>query len=530
MSFGAGSMVMRLTGAADDEAAQLRRLEARVAELEAALADQRRRFEIAGDALVVHDDAGRFLEANAEACRLLGRSREVLLHMSLADVEPDFDLFGIQQAWRAMKVGQSVTVAGRPLAPGGRAVPVEVRLTRIDDDVETGERRFLAILRETGHRDRMGAQREAYQRRFRQLVEHAAGAFVLHDAAGRILDVNQRTCALLGQQRPAVLGRNLVTIDRRAATIDLEAHWRAMRVDVPELHETAYRRPDGDEVAVDVSVAAVDWEGERLFISFAYDVRERRAREAEHARFVADLSRSNRDLERFAWIASHDLQEPLRKIQLFADLLREELGEAEDGESEAASFLDVIGDAAVRMRGLVADLLDYSRVRTQPLRADQVDLRALIDGVLDDLQVAVAEAGATVELGLLPVVLGDATQLRMLFQNLLSNAIKYRHPDRAPTIEVRGRVERSLAIVEVSDDGIGFDAAHAEHIFEPFRRLHGRRDYPGTGVGLAICREVAERHRGSLSARGRPGEGATFTVRLPVRPPRLPRSLTGPLP
>lgn len=527
-------MAMRLTGGANDETLQRVRLEARVAELEAELADQRRRVELAGDAILVHDDAGRFVEVNAEACRLLGRSREVLLHLSLADVEPDFDLFGIQQAWRAMKVGQSVTVAGRPLAPGGRPVPVEVRLTRIDDDLDTGERRFLAILRETSGRDRMSAHREAYQRRFRQLVEHAAGAFVLHDAAGRILDVNHRTCALLGQQRPAVLGRNLLTIDRRAASSDLEAHWREMAVDVPELHETAYRRPDGDEVAVDVSVAAVEWEGERLFISFAYDVRERRAREAEHARFVADLSRSNRDLERFAWIASHDLQEPLRKIQLFADLLREELGDElggkGGGEGEAAGFLDVIGAAATRMRGLVADLLDYSRVRTQPLRADQVDLRALVEGVLDDLQVAVAEAGATVELHGLPVVLGDATQLRMLFQNLLSNAMKYRHPARPPTIRVRGRVERSLAIIEVADDGIGFDTAHAEHIFEPFRRLHGRRDYPGTGVGLAICREVAERHRGTLSARGRPGEGATFTVRLPVRPPRLPRSLTGPLP
>jgi PAS domain S-box-containing protein len=241
---------------------------------------------------------------------------------------------------------------------------------------------------------------------------------------------------------------------------------------------------------------------------------------------TAELARSNAELEQFAYAASHDLQEPLRKIQAFGDRLRARSGEALD--AEARDYLERMQGAAQRMSGLINDLLAYSRVTTQAQPFVLVDLGEVIRGVLSNLEVAVEQTGATVEIGALPAVEADPTQMHQLLQNLLSNALKFRRPGTAPVVSVTGQlvreadpeapeIQREFCQIVVQDNGIGFDERFSDRIFGVFQRLHSREEYAGSGIGLALCRKIAERHGGTVEASSAPGQGAKFTVRLPVR-------------
>lgn len=234
----------------------------------------------------------------------------------------------------------------------------------------------------------------------------------------------------------------------------------------------------------------------------------------ELLRRAAELSRSNAELEQFASIASHDLQEPLRKVQTFAAQLM--AAEHERLSEQGQDFLRRMSDAAGRMRSLIDDLLVFSRVSTQGHPFTAVNLGDVIAQVLLDLEVSVEEAGAEVTVGPMPTVDADPLQLRQLLQNLLGNALKFRRPDVTPEVRVSARAIDHIAELTVQDNGIGFDEQYATRIFRAFERLHGSRAYPGTGIGLALCRKIVERHHGTITAQSEVGRGTVFTVRLPV--------------
>jgi signal transduction histidine kinase len=234
-------------------------------------------------------------------------------------------------------------------------------------------------------------------------------------------------------------------------------------------------------------------------------------------RHAAELSRSNAELEQFASIASHDLQEPLRKVQTFAAQLN--ATESDRLSEQGQDFLRRMSDAAGRMRALIDDLLMFSRVSTKARPFTAVDLSETVGHVLADLEVALEESGAQLTIDPLPTVEAEPTQMRQLLQNLLGNALKFRRPGVIPEITVRATVADGIAELTVSDNGLGFDAQFATRIFRAFERLHGTSAYPGTGIGLALCRKIVERHHGTITADGRENEGATFTVRLPLHQP-----------
>jgi signal transduction histidine kinase len=237
----------------------------------------------------------------------------------------------------------------------------------------------------------------------------------------------------------------------------------------------------------------------------------------ELLRHAAELSRSNAELEQFASIASHDLQEPLRKVQTFAAQLHAK--ESQNLSEQGQDFLRRMSDAAGRMRNLIDDLLVFSRVSTQGHPFTAVNLGHVISQVLVDLEVGIEESRAVVRVGLMPTIEADPLQMRQLFQNLLGNALKFRRPDVTPELRVEARVVDHIAQLTVQDNGIGFDEQYATRIFRAFERLHGTRAYPGTGIGLALCRKIVERHHGTITAAGEIDEGSTFTVRLPVTQP-----------
>jgi signal transduction histidine kinase len=243
---------------------------------------------------------------------------------------------------------------------------------------------------------------------------------------------------------------------------------------------------------------------------------ERRRAEERLQAFTAQLERSNRELQDFASVASHDLQEPLRKIQGFAGRMKVKYAQAL-GEP-GCDYLERMESAAERMRTLIQDLLAFSRITTKAQPFAPVDLAQVARDVLSDLEGRIQQTRGRVHLGQLPTLDADATQMRQLLQNLISNALKFHRPETTPLVKVHGDWGSARECrITVEDNGIGFDEKYRERIFQVFERLHGRGEYEGTGMGLAICRKIAERHGGRITAASTPGRGATFIVTLPVR-------------
>ena len=217
-------------------------------------------------------------------------------------------------------------------------------------------------------------------------------------------------------------------------------------------------------------------------------------------------------------MASHDLQEPLRKIQAFGDRL--DVKYAKQLGQQGQDYLRRMRNAAERMQILIRELLTYSRITTkiQPFAA--TDLNTIVREVLSDLETRIEQTKGQVTVGQLPTIEADSLQMRQLFQNLISNALKFHQPEVPPAIEishVSGADSDSAIELEIRDNGIGFDEKYLDRIFTPFQRLHGRSEYEGTGMGLAICRKIIERHGGRLKAKSVPGHGSTFTIALPCR-------------
>ena len=247
------------------------------------------------------------------------------------------------------------------------------------------------------------------------------------------------------------------------------------------------------------------------------EIAERKRAEEELKAFTASLEQSNRELQEFAYVASHDLQEPLRKIRAFGDLLKSDKGGTISDQGQ--DYLERMQNAAARMETLVSDLLTLSRVTTRAQPFAPVDLSEVAGGVVSDLEVQIERTGGRVEVGDLPTIDADSTQMRQLFQNLIGNGLKFHRPEEAPVVKVYGAhsehpSENKLCQISVEDNGIGFDEKYLDRIFTPFQRLHSRSEYEGTGMGLAICRKIVERHRGEITAESAPGEGTRFIITL----------------
>ncbi len=258
-----------------------------------------------------------------------------------------------------------------------------------------------------------------------------------------------------------------------------------------------------------------------------------------------DLERSNQELQEFAYVASHDLQEPLRKIQAFGNLLEEEYGEAIDG---GKAYLDRMRKAATRMRVLIDDLLTFSRVTTKAQPFSPVDLNIVAHEVVDDLEATIQATHGDVEIGELPTIDADPPQIRQMLQNLIGNALKFQRRDVPPVVKIHAdivtlseapgdsqakpeepgepeQLTSAYCRLFIEDNGIGFDEKYLDRIFIVFQRLHGKGEYEGTGIGLAVVRKIVERHAGTITACSTPGQGSTFIVTMPVRTPSIDTAL-----
>ncbi len=357
---------------------------------------------------------------------------------------------------------------------------------------------------------------EESEARFRGAFENAPIGLAFVALDGRFLRVNAELSRLLGYTDNELLNESSLAlthpddIDDNLAHVWELLHDRTRRFDI----EKRYVRADGSPVWVRHSVSLVR-DSNRQPLYFIAQIQD----DSDRRRTLEELARSNKELERFATTASHDLQEPLRKITTFAERLEARLDDVLD--DQARLELGRIHSSAARMKDLTRALLVYSHVTTAPPRRALIDLGPVLEEVISDLEVHIAETGCELEVSELPTVEADVVQMRQLFQNLLCNAIKFRTRSTTPRVVISAcKLPGNMVALTISDNGIGFEARHRDRIFEPFKRLHGSESYAGTGIGLALCRRVVERHGGSLTASSTPGSGSTFTIELPARAQR----------
>jgi PAS domain S-box-containing protein len=420
-------------------------------------------------------------------------------------------------------ITQPVLTLARTAKTVSEGQDYSARAERFDDD-ELGQLTdaFNAMLAQVHERDqslraqgdalrREVAERKAAEERFRLIVETALDAVVTMNAAGTITGWSPQAETVFGWKQEEALGRSLA--DTIIPERYREAHRRGLErflstgegsVLNKRLELAAFDR-HGVEFPIELAITELRTGGAPSFSAFVRNITERK-------RIDDDLRRSNADLEQFAYIASHDLQEPLRMVASYTDLLAQRYrGQLDD---KADKFMHYITDGATRMQRLVADLLAYSRVGSQGIRMRPVSTEAVVRGVLDSLGPLISETGATIEVGArLPTVMADETQLMQLLQNLIGNAIKFRSA-RPPRVVIDAVACDDRWQFSVQDNGIGIDLRYAERIFQMFQRLHEKGRYDGSGIGLAIAKRIVERHDGRIWLESAVGAGTTFFFTL----------------
>lgn len=358
------------------------------------------------------------------------------------------------------------------------------------------------------------------QELFQQVVEAAPNAMVMVDRQGRIVLVNSQTEKLFAYAREELYGKSIETLvperfrgghqGYRAAYYD-ELLPRPMGSG----RDLYGRRKDGSEFPVEIGLNPMRTSEEVFVLAAIADITQRKHAEHEFMRKTEELARSNRDLEQFAYVASHDLQEPLRAVAGPLQLLQRRYQGQLDARAD--EFIAHAVDGAARMQKLIDDLLAYSRVARTGTVLELTECGEALDQALRSLSVVLQESGAQVNRGELPAVMGVPIQLALLFQNLVGNALKFRYEDRPVQIDIGARRQGDEWVIWVKDNGIGIDPQYFERIFLIFQRLHSRAEYPGTGLGLALCKRIVEQHGGRIWVESTPGGGTTFFFTLNAR-------------
>ena len=364
------------------------------------------------------------------------------------------------------------------------------------------------------------------QRRYESILNSAGEGIYGLDLQGRTTFVNPAAAKITGYKVEELVGISEREIFQRLGPLPPGTSPPADCVE-----DALFFRKDGTSFPAEYVRTAIREKGKEIGAVVIFkDITERKRAEENLNRKAAELARSNAELEQFAYVASHDLQEPLRKIQAFGDRLKTKCDAV--NLQEGRDYLERMQSAAARMQTLINDLLTFSRVisASQPFVA--VDLNTVVRGVLSDLEVRIEQQKASVEIGELPTIEADPLQMRQLLQNLIGNALKFQRPEAKPVVKISTRIIKSpfagtadedpyaeQCELTIQDNGIGFDEKYLEKIFAVFQRLHGRNEYEGTGVGLAVCRRITDRHGGTITATSKPEQGASFSVLLPVRHP-----------
>jgi PAS domain S-box-containing protein len=348
------------------------------------------------------------------------------------------------------------------------------------------------------------------------LIDASTLGISAYDASGQCILANEAIARIVGATREQVLEQNYDHVASWKKTGLLDTAREAVSSGKNTRREIHTTSSFGKEIWLDCRFTPFVSNGEPHLLLTIDDISIPKQAEVALQTYAAKLEQSNRDLQEFAYVASHDLQEPLRKVQAFSDRLATKYADVLDDTGR--DYLKRMRNASQRMQILINDLLGFSRVSTRAQPFTKVDLNTIAREALSDLENRIEHTHARVEIGELPVIEADPTQMHQLLQNLVGNALKFHHEERSPLIKISAKTEGDACHISVEDNGIGFDTQYLDRIFKPFQRLHNREEYEGSGMGLAICRRIAERHAGSITATSAPGKGTTFLVTLPIHP------------
>ncbi len=367
--------------------------------------------------------------------------------------------------------------------------------------------------------------------RMRAILETAVDAIITINSRGIVLSMNPASEQMFGYSSSELIGKNVSTLmpspDRENHDSYLARYLSSGQRSVIGIgREAEGRRKDGSTFAMELAVSELEAGQQRLFTGIVRDVTEKKRAAAELAAQAEELARANeiladknRELDEFTYVASHDLQEPIRKLVSFSELLKQDLGDQLN--EQADRDIHFIVDAAQRMRTLVQDLLSLSRAGRSAMKMAPTSIDACVDRALDALELRINETQAQIVRDPLPTVTADPTLITQLYQNLIENALKFTKAE-PPVVHLTAEQDQEMWTLGVKDNGIGLKSEHAERIFQPFQRLHGRNDYAGTGIGLAICKKTVQRHGGEIRVESQPGAGAHFRFTIPSSDPQEP--------
>ena len=389
---------------------------------------------------------------------------------------------------------------------------------------------YTGVLHDVTHLRALEKQLFESEKRLNSIIENAVDGIITINERGIVDMVNPSAAKMFGYRPEEVVGQNIKMLmpppdkhahDKYIANYIKTGHKKIIGIG----REVTGLKKNGETFPFRLSVSEINLSGKKAFAGIIHDITEQKNAEEQLRRYADELMRSNRDLEDFAYVSSHDLQEPLRKIQAFGDRLFQM--EKNNLGTKSKDYLERMLSASSRMQKLINDLLTYSRVTTKTQPFKLIDLNAVAEHILTDLEVSIENTGAHIEVSKLPVIEADELQMQQLFLNLVSNSLKFIHQDRPPKIKIWSEVIRKskhltnttgneFVKLYFQDNGIGFDAKYTDRIFNIFQRLEGQQ-YGGSGIGLAICKKIAGRHGGSIEAHSEPGEGAVFSVILSTK-------------
>jgi len=487
------------------------------------------------DGIITIDASGTIESVNPAMARIFSYQPDEIIGRNIKMLMPEPDrgqhdnyLQNYHQTGVGHIIGKGREVLGR--RKDGTVFPF---LLSISEVKLQNKQLFTGIIHDITDQKRAEAALRESESKINDIIQAAVDGIITIDTRGIMEMVNPSAAKLFGYEAEEILGRSISILmpepDKSHHHSYIENYQATGHKKIIGIgREVTGQRKDGSTFPFYLSISEVQLMDRKVYTGFIHDISQQKLNEEKLRRYAAELERSNLELQDFAYVSSHDLQEPLRKIQAFGDRLRTK--EHANLSDQGKDYVDRMLNAASRMQNLINDLLAFSRVTTKSKPFVKVSLDKILTEVLSDLEITIEKTNADIQRTVLPEIEAEPTQMRQLFQNLISNAIKFRKEDEQPIIKISTQqIQRQAHLtatpgdeqveITIEDNGIGFNEKYLDRIFNIFQRLEGQK-YEGSGIGLAICRKIAIRHGGDITARSQPGVGTRFIITLAKKQPQ----------
>ncbi len=468
------------------------------------------------DAIICFDENGIVTVWNESAENIFGYSKSEIIGQSVTSIIPEQFKKNYQEGLkRFLRIGEAGFIGKKKEVSGNTKEGVKISIEMCLSFHETEEKEYSFVARIRDLTEQKKQEEKIYK--LTCAVEQSPVTVVITDIKGNIEYVNPKFTQLTGYTLEEVIGQNprILKTDKTSPEVFKEL-WETITSGKEWRGEMCNKKKNGNLFWESASISPVRNANGLIthFVAVKEDITERKMLEEKRKKTLIELKRTNTELEQFAYIASHDLQEPLRMVTSYVQLLQRRYKDKLD--EEANDFIAYAVNGSKRMQGLINDLLDYARVGLRGKGFTLTDCNTVLRRVVGYLDVSIRESGAIVTHDPMPMIAADSSQIAQLFQNLIGNAIKYRNGDIA-RIHISAKENGKDVIFSFSDNGIGIEPQYFTRIFDIFQRLHGKDEYSGTGIGLAICKKIVERHGGKIWVESLPGKGATFYFTIPKK-------------